>query len=82
MLLAVDFDHELARVAVEVDDKAIEGSLPAKFRPTKSRPAQPFPQDLLSARHLLSQGPGELSVGPLTPAPLPTGEGLRLSLPA
>jgi hypothetical protein len=41
----------------------------------EARAAQPHPENLFRARHMLSEGAGELATGPLTPAPLPTREG-------
>jgi len=55
MLLAVQFNDELGRVAVEIDDEPIERDLAAEFRAVKARIAQASPKDLLGPGRLLPQ---------------------------
>jgi hypothetical protein len=61
VLLAIQLDHELRGVAVEVGNLSVERDLPPEFRAVEARPAQPRPEDILGARHLLAQGAGELA---------------------
>ena len=45
----------------EVGDIAIEGNLPLELRAIEARAAQPRPENLLRARHMLSEAAGELA---------------------
>src|SRR6202000_3139358 len=74
MLLAVDLDDELRGMTVEIGDISIEGNLPLEFRAMEARAAQLLPQNLLGARHILSETAGELATLKLhgmVPSPLP-----------
>jgi hypothetical protein len=81
MLLAVDLDDKLRGVTVEVGDISIEGNLPLELRAMEARAAQPRPKNLLRARHMLSEGAGELvtlrlhGVWSPHPCPSPFGRG-------
>jgi hypothetical protein len=61
VLLAIDLDDGLLRVAVKIDDETIERGLPPEFRAVKARAAQTLPQQRLRARLTSAQRPGELT---------------------
>ena len=61
MLLSVDLDDELCRMAIEIDDIAVERNLTPELRAMKARTAQALPKHVLSARRVLAQGAGEFA---------------------
>ena len=88
MLFAVDLDDELGRVAVEIDDEAIEGDLPPELRAVEARTAQTLPRGDLPRASDACAGRARIDdarwssrppsrIVPSPPAPLPPGEGAR-----
>jgi hypothetical protein len=86
VLLAVKLDDKLRGMTVEINDETIERNLSPEFRAVKARAAQALPECVLGPGLLLVQSAGEfVALGgyrpcfsrgdPLTPAPLPPGEG-------
>jgi hypothetical protein len=77
MLLAVDLHDELRGMAIEVDDVAIEGNLPAKLGAVETGASQIAPKDLLSLGRLLAETPGECDTLRNSPSPDGRGAGVR-----
>ena len=51
----VDLDHQRERVAIEIDDEAVDDLLPTKLPPTEPIRAQFLPQSTLGGGHLATQ---------------------------
>ena len=61
VLSAVEFNRELGRVTVKVDDVTVKGDLASELGPMKARAPQLRPKVFLGASRLLAQGTGELA---------------------
>jgi hypothetical protein len=54
MLLAVQLDDEVRRVAAEVSDIPVQGDLPAKLRAVEAGAAQAFPKNVFGLRCMIA----------------------------
>src|ERR1700722_8034939 len=60
MLFAIEFDRQLRRMAVKIDDETIKRDLSPELSSVKTRATQPLPEQVFRTRRMFPQSAGEL----------------------